>query len=265
VPIVLLPHFHLEDRYYHWKAYYEAFRNATAVLAAPAHVKTSLLDVIGAHGVVVPGGGVHLEEFQEPALGRARQAFSALRRSEVPFALVLGRKAAGKNYAIAVEAIRLANRTHEVDLVMIGPDEDGIPVTESHVRVYGSQPRQVVIGALANATCVVNMSDSESFGIVLLEAWSAGTPVIAQRRCVAFTELVVDQTNGILAESTEEVARAILAYAAQPEVATRHAANGRVVAEAHSWRHLAEQVEETLTAATRLPSSQSSGAPSHVR
>jgi len=60
-------------------------------------------------------------------------------------------------------------------------------------------------------------------------------------------------------------ASGILAYAAQPELAKRHAANGRFVAEAHSWRHLAKQVEEALIAATRSPSYQTSGVPSHVR
>src|SRR6185437_7631937 len=35
VPVVALPHFHMEDRYYHWRFYYDAFRSAQRVIAAP--------------------------------------------------------------------------------------------------------------------------------------------------------------------------------------------------------------------------------------
>ena len=106
-----------------------------------------------------------------------------------------------------------------------------------------------MIGALGEALCLVNMSESESFGIVLLESWLAGRPVIAQRRCLAFADLVRDGENGMLAESAEDVARAIAAYLGDEALVRRHAEKGRAVAERCSWDTIAAEIETVLMAA----------------
>ena len=260
VPIVLLPHFHMDDRYYHWRRYYDAFRRATSVIA-PAMVKSAFLDVIGATGAVAPGGGIDPREYDESNLDRGREAFRALHTATTPFVLVLGRKAGGKNYRLTIDAVAELNRgNYRVDLVLIGPNDDGLAVTEPHTCYYGAQPRDVVLGALSLALCLVNMSDSESFGIVLLEAWLAGRPVVAQRRCMAFSELVASGENGYLAESPSEIACAIETYLTDPEVAARHARQGRVVAEQYAWSHVAERIERILLDAALSSYSDAAGA-----
>jgi glycosyltransferase involved in cell wall biosynthesis len=152
---------------------------------------------------------------------------------------------------MAIEAIQIVNRDYrrDVDLVLIGPDDDGIPVTDAHTFYYGPQPRQVVLGALSRSICVVNLSDSESFGIVLLEAWCSGKPVIAQRRCLAFSELVRPGTNGVLAESAAEVADAVVSYLDQPALAQAHADQGREMARAYTWSSIAGQIEDVMLGA----------------
>jgi len=247
VPAVLLPHFHVEDRYYHWRSYYDAFRRSERVIAAPRLAKRFFFDPLGVNSVLAPGGGIDPSEFRDSTREAFRRAFRSVHRGEHPFLLVLGRKAEGKNYRIAIDALRVLNRDgHRVDIVMIGPDDDGIPVTASHVHCYGAQPREVVLGALSLALCLVNMSDSESFGIVLLEGWASGAPVVAQRKCVAFSELVSDGDNGFLAETVEEVAFAVEAYLSQPGLAARHADRGRQLCDEYSWAHLARQIEAIL-------------------
>ena len=250
VPVVALPHVHMEDRYYHWQAYYAMFRAARCVIAAPSSAKTSFFDRVGASSIALPGGGVDADEFAEARLEHARSAFAALHRSDKPFVLVLGRKTAAKRYRIAIEAGEAVNAgAHTVALVLIGPDEDGQPIDSPHVHAYGTQPRDVVLGALASALCLVNMSESESFGIVLLEAWLAGRPVVAARKCAAFADLVRDGENGFLAESVADVARAIETYLCDEDCAARHARAGRRLAQAFEWRRIAESVEKVLLAA----------------
>ncbi|MDQ2917536.1 MAG: glycosyltransferase [Pseudomonadota bacterium] len=251
VPVILLPHFHMEDRYYHWRHYYDAFRSAHRVIAAPESVKSIFFDAIGAASLTLPGGGIDPEEFGLANLVRADAAFRALHAGAKPFVLVLGRKTGAKNYRLTIDAVTALNREgHEVDLVLIGPDEDGIALTEPHTICYGAQSRDVVLGALARSLCLVNMSESESFGIVLLESWFAGRPVIAQRRCIAFTDLVTSGENGLLVETASELAQAIETYLTDEGCAKRHAREGRTVAEQHAWSRIAQQIETVLMEAT---------------
>ena len=251
VPVVILPHFHMEDRYYHWRSYYDAFRAARCVIASSPELKALVFDAIGATSVALPGGGVDLDEYAPADLPARRAAFRALHASDVPFVLVLGRKAASKNYRMVVDAVAALNASRlRLDLVIIGPEEDGLPLSAPHTHYYGSQDRDVVLGALSLAVCLANMSESESFGIVLVESWLSGRPVVAQRRCMAFTDLVVPGENGLLADSVAELARAIETYLDDPALAARHGERGRALAETFSWAHLAERIETILADAT---------------
>jgi glycosyltransferase involved in cell wall biosynthesis len=247
VPVVVLPHFHMEDTYYHWRRYYDVFRRAWCVIASSRGVKSLVFDALGANSVVLPGGGVDLGEYDKALLPARQEAFRKLHGSSKPFVLVLGRKAGSKHYQLAIDAIAAINRDrHRVDLILIGPDDDGSVVTAPNTFYYGMQERDVVLGALSLSLCLVNMSDSESFGIVLLESWLSGRPVVAQRKCLAFADLVVPGENGFLAESPAEIGRAIEFYLADPASAVEHGNCGKALAEGYSWSHLAERIESLL-------------------
>ncbi|HVE51403.1 MAG TPA: glycosyltransferase [Casimicrobiaceae bacterium] len=247
VPVVVLPHFHSEDRYYHWQSFYAMFRAAACVIAAPASSKPMFLDKLPARTVIVRGGGIDLAEFEEARLRSHQNAFLAVHSSLRPFVLVLGRKAAGKNYRMVVAAVDSINRqSHRVDLVIIGPEDDHVPVASPTTHYYGEQPRNVVLGALALSLCLANMSTSESFGIVLLEAWASGRPVIARRNCAAFAELVEHGRNGVLANSVAEVADAVATYLADSALAARHGEAGRSDCQAYAWSRIAHDLENVI-------------------
>ncbi|MFS8085032.1 MAG: glycosyltransferase, partial [Acidobacteriota bacterium] len=247
VPCVLLPHFHMEDKYYHWQSFYRAFRSADLVLATPRSAADSFFEPLGAKSHHVLGGGASGDEFLPEMLDKAAKAFLKVHTVNGLFILVLGRKAGGKNYRMVMDAVAQLNRRgHRLDLVMIGPDDDGVQIDEANVYYYGMQPRDVVVGALARCLCVVNMSGSESFGIVLIESWLAGRPVIAQRNCAAFAELVRDGENGFLAETDDEIAVAVSCYLDDEELARRFGDAGKTVAHAFTWNALAEDVNSCL-------------------
>ena len=88
-------------------------------------------------------------------------------------------------------------------LLMIGKDEDGEPIHSPYVTYLGMQPREMVLSALKRCEFVVNMSESESFGIVILEAWMACKTIIVNENCKAFTELVKDGDNGSYANQQD--------------------------------------------------------------
>lgn len=252
VPVVVLPHCHIEDRYYHWQAFYDAFRDADRVIAAPDASVVAYFEKIGAKAIALPGGGVTLAEFDQAALDRGRSAFRRAHAAVRPFVLVLGRKADGKNYQDVLDAhARLRAAGHDVDLVMIGPDDDGRPVRGEGVFYLGPQPRDVVIGALAETFCLATMSESESFGIVILEAWLAGAAVVASGRSTAFQELVVDGVNGRLVGDVDALTAAIEGYLTDRDTACRHAARGSEMARGYAWPDTARKIDALLRSATR--------------
>lgn len=245
VPTVLLPHAHIEDRYYHWQSFYDAYRSADRVLAAPDASIPLFFARIGATAIRVPGGGAHISEFSEEALAKARHAFRAVHQADDPFVLILGRKADGKNY----QAVIRATETTGLPVVMIGPDEDGHKISAHGVTYLGRQSREVLVGALAEAACLATMSESESFGIVLIEAWLAGTPVVANRNCQAFAELVEDGTNGVLVGTQDELRVALAEYCRNPTIAGQHALAGRRKALTYDWTAIAEEISKVITEA----------------
>ncbi|ALN93119.1 glycosyl transferases group 1 family protein [Lysobacter gummosus] len=244
---IVLPHFHMEDRYYHWREFYDAFAQAEAVIAFPVASKRAFFDRVGANAVTAAGGGFHAEDFSAESIARGREAFRSLHRGERPFVLVLGRKTGAKNYRMIVQACgKLRDSGHDLDVVLIGPDDDGLPLQGAGVHYYGAQPREVVIGALADSLCLANMSESESFGIVLLESWMAKRPVIARSSTVAFTELVRDGENGYLADNLDDVAAAIERYLGDRALADRHGTAGIDTAQGYSWAALADHLRQII-------------------
>ncbi len=241
--IVTLPHFHGDDRFYYWRSYLDAFEAADCTLL----FSDFLADQLGKREKfgVVPGGGVRVAEITD--LGAAA-TFAEVHKSDKPFFLVLGRKVGSKGYEIALRAHQRLRRSRpEVELVMIGPDDDGRPVSGEGVYYLGRQPREVIRGALASCLALVTMSQSESFGIVLCEAWLFGKPVIANVNCYSFRDLVRQGETGMLVGTDEELAGAMEAMVGDPERRLRMGRAGfRDVIERYSWEGVAEAVVANL-------------------
>jgi glycosyltransferase involved in cell wall biosynthesis len=241
--VVALPHFHGDDRFYYWRRYLDAFAecDATVMFSKTVADRLSLEKL-----VVAPGGGVDpVEPIDETARARFREVHS----SSNPFFLVLGRKTPSKNYRrilAAQETLRGLGRATP-ELVLIGPDEDGLTVAQTGAYYLGRQPREVILGALQGCVGVVTMSDSESFGIVVCEAWLFAKPVIANGNCLAFRELVRGEENGILVNSDAELADAMMRLSVNTQDAARMGEQGlRDVRERYLWDRVAENIFAVL-------------------
>jgi len=241
--IVTLPHFHGDDRFYYWRRYLDSFENADATLL----FSSSISGLLGGatNFKIVPGGGVRPEE-HGGVDDIAR--FRALHSGDTPFFLVLGRKTGSKGYRRVMEALQaVREQGHHLDVVLIGPDEDSIPVKAPGVHYLGPQPREIVRGALFECLGLVTMSSSESFGIVLCEAWLFGKPVIANAACYSFRELLEDGKAGILVSSNSELEIAMKRLASNSTERSEMGRAGRTyVLKRFTWSKVAREVYESI-------------------
>jgi glycosyltransferase involved in cell wall biosynthesis len=127
------------------------------------------------------------------------------------YLLSVGRIDAVKNQMFLVEQHRALLESHpDVHLLLVGAvtdEEHAARIRErmrehdlgNRVHVLGAFPPDDprLIGLAQLATAAVLASRSETFGLVILEAWAAGAPVVASRTSGA-TDLVEDGEDGLL-------------------------------------------------------------------
>lgn len=235
VPSIVIPHAHLDDDFYHFPDLVESAQNATLVLAASEETCNYYKNK-GCAVRYMPAGCDTKEEYSQQDV----EAFLKVFMPDKPFILVLGRKARAKGYQKIINAVENLNREGiNLDVVLIGPDDDGIMVNSSIATYLGRQPRSVVRGALLSCIALCNMSISESFGIVLLEAWLAGKPVIVNKNCAAFHSMAVDDVNALMI-TDEELPDAIRKLAINQELGIRLAKNGKMITGQFDWAAVSE-------------------------
>ncbi len=241
VPVVLLPHFHTDDDFYHLRHYYHAFRRAAVVLAFSPSQK-AYFERLGARAEVVGGGGVDPAEFR--GLDGSGRAFrKRLGLEDVPLILFVGRKSHSKRYDLVIKAVDALHAHLGCKLVMVGPDEDGEPIASPNVVYLGRQERAVVLEAYDAADVFVLMSESESFGMVFLEAWMARKPVIGNRACSAVADLIAEGDDGFVCADAFDCAERVAELIVDRPLARRLGENGYAkVMREYTWDAIGRKV-----------------------
>lgn len=201
-------------------------------------------------GVVVPNG----VDLDEPA---------APRPSWLParYVLGVGRMVEVKGFDLLLEAFArvVAAAGDGVSLVVLGDGPQRAALAErarahglgDRVLLPGRVPRAEVVAALAAATVVAVPSRFESFGIVVLEAWRAGVPVVATTRGGP-PEFVTDGVDGLLVDPVDgaALAGALTRLLTDPAAADATGAAGRHEVEEYSWSGVVDRYLALYPAAT---------------
>jgi len=80
---------------------------------------------------------------------------------------------------------------------------------------------------LKNSKGIINLSDNESFSIVIMEGWLAGVPSIVSARCAVTRGHVVRCDGGLFVDNRDEFGRALKHLEDNETIRQRLAANGR--------------------------------------
>jgi glycosyltransferase involved in cell wall biosynthesis len=194
------------------------------------------------HAVV--GSAVDVPEAYDPAGFRERHGLQR------PFVLYAGRRESGKGWPDLLRAFgtALVGGTLPFDLVTIGSGAAEVPPgLGDRVVDLGFQPAAELSHAFAAAAALVQPSTNESFSRSIMEAWLAGTPVIAN----AAGEVVswqCERSGGGLTYADEfEFAHCLHFLAEAPKAAESLAERGReYVLANYTWPIVLDAMEAFL-------------------
>ncbi|MDB6065744.1 MAG: hypothetical protein JWR26_1952 [Pedosphaera sp.] len=217
----------------------QLLQDADAIVTCNPKEAALLQNKFPSKHVLVQPHGVHLDQYQRDHREAACAAFPEIANREI--LLSLGRIDSIKNQAWLIEQAPTIFRNHPTALlVFVGActEEKYGKMMERRIHELGLQDHVLLtggippgdprlIGLLQKSAALVLPSISETFGLVLLEAWASGTAVISSRTSGA-TALIKHGENGWLfdLDSPEGFHDAVNRTLSNPELRTRLAVHG---------------------------------------
>lgn len=189
--------------------------------------------------VVVQPHGVSISKYQKDCRGIALEAFPTLANRKV--ILIVGRVDPVKNQGwVLIQMPRILEQHPDAVLVIAGACTDELygKALRKEMRRLGIEQKVLftgglppgdsrLIGLMQNASMVVVPSLSETFGLIILEAWAAHAPVISTRTSGALS-LVIEEKNGLLfnLEDENDFHQKVSRFLSDEKDASRMAAEG---------------------------------------
>jgi len=217
---VLIPLMHVGDSFYYRRQYLDAMRKADLVAAMTPWSASKVFPALGSAAKFIGAPVWPDDKLIRMADARPVRDGSTLR------VLTVSRKSSDKRYReIAESVVRVRNSGLAIEFIGVGEDLDGAPMPEG-TSWQGSLNEDALRDLWLKADAFVLMSESESFGMVIVEAWHARLPVIANPRCGPVASLIEDGVTGILAAPGPELDAALTSLARDPELRRRLADAG---------------------------------------
>jgi glycosyltransferase involved in cell wall biosynthesis len=181
-------------------------------------------------------------------LGRLQSAAAEAAPASTPTVLYAGRIEAGKRVPELIQLLRRyrEERSTDVRLWLMGELAMDLP-DEPWIEPLGFVSDDEKCRRLAAATVLAAPSDLESFGIVLMEANAAGTPVLANAGSEAYVELCRASNGGLFYDGAAEFGAALdLLLGDAPLRQAMVTAGADYVRRTYSWDAVADRYEELL-------------------
>ena len=257
---VIVPHFHPTHPFYERWINYWLLRHCDAVITVTEYEKTYL----HAHGVAaeklhVTGNGVHLEIYQADNLEATRQTLTQQHGLQANERVVtfIGRKVPEKGVADLIAATKVLRQDMPVRLFLVGPElewfRDIYADLSAEDRTYivdlGLVSHQEKVNILHLSDLLALPSKHEAFGIVFLEAWACGIPVVGSREG-AIPSVIGQEGLVCTFGDADDLARTLKQALADPEALRKMGAHGKTkVQMQYTWEAIGKTAEQALRAA----------------
>jgi glycosyltransferase involved in cell wall biosynthesis len=166
---------------------------------------------------------------------------------ERPYLLAVGNLQPRKNLVRLIEAFRMLVQSHEIDLVIVGPQrfhasevfQAAAGPASERIHFTGYVTDRQLAACYRCSTAFVLASLYEGFGLPVIEAMAHGIPV-ACSNAGALPEVCGDASVLFDPESVEAIAAAVNSILSEPDLRERLSRAGKGRAAQFSWKKTAE-------------------------
>ncbi len=187
--VVITPHFHIGHHQYERKIIFWLMKKCDAVFAVSIFEKEYLISKgLNKNKVFVAYNAINPEEYKPEDLGNfKRELFEKYEiKNDTKIIIFVGRKIEYKGIKTLIEAVGILRREMPIKLFLVGPNfswfqeyYSTLSETEKKDIIdFGVVSHQEKVNLLHLSNLLVLPSKFEAFGIVFLEAWICGLPVI---------------------------------------------------------------------------------------
>ncbi len=249
-PLVLTPFFHYHIREYYNPLLVLMLREADAVIAF-TEFEANLLRRLGAKRIHMSAMGLWMSEWRDvrgdgvlEELGLDKDYFVVIIPHRLPLkgsCQVLKASILLKRYGVKVAAVSFGQFTYrEYEWWASVARKFGVKVVD-----LGYVSEEFKRKLLASADVLAQPSIADAYGLVYLEAWAVGRPVVAART-KAMMSIVKDGVDGFLVRFNDhrELADKLLLLARNPDVAIEMGRKGREkVLRNNDWAVIGRKLE----------------------
>jgi len=241
---ILMPCLH-DEPYARLRTVAAALASSAAIwfLSEPEHQLAHRLAPLPPHHDVV-GAAVEVPSHYDPVGFRERHGI------ERPFVFYAGRREGGKGWEALVAGFGEAALRHRLpfDLVTAGVGDASVPRwLEPRVVDIGFLDHAELPHAFAAAEAYIQPSANESFSRTIMEAWLAGTPVVANAASDVVAWHCERSGAGLVYGDDLELGECLRFVAEAPKAASELASLGRdYVLDNYTWPRVLDAMEASL-------------------
>jgi glycosyltransferase involved in cell wall biosynthesis len=186
----------------------------------------------------VVGVGVELPSHIEKALEGPTVSERIHARLQLPdnFFVYMGRKDVGKNILTLLRYFKdYRLNGGRAALLFVGGGDASLVPAEEGVFDFGVLSEEEKYFILSRALGLINLSENESFSLVIMEAWLCGVPVVVSESCEVTTAHCRRSNGGIPVSCSEEFQVALEMLENRATRAALASAGKRYICSNYSW------------------------------
>jgi glycosyltransferase involved in cell wall biosynthesis len=201
---------HFLYRYFFGRIFTIALKRADRVITGSMCIKRDLQDLVRTASISIIYNGVDIQDFQSIAK-QSINDFQEKFKINNPFLLAVGHFEKRKNYIQLIDALAtIEYKESTLSLVIIGNDNGELAQIREHIAKLGLEQKVYILQGLSDqevqvayklAKIFIFPSLYEGFGIPVIEAMAAGTPMILSN-ISAFKEIT--ENKGIYFNLNEQ-------------------------------------------------------------